>query len=247
MTKKKPKLKFKLKKKKSKYKTPEDQIIDRPIPIDPQPRTEEPKPLALAPRKPREWDPEEGDEPTERFELTMEHKTRLPIFSGPPVATDEEIRKAALTPGVHCSVCSIGIECPEFKEGDACAYKEAFKAFPSRSQESVIEAFRMLVDKNKERLLRAFHYEEQVNGGALDSNISRQVGDVLKQLETLLEMDRESKKATLKAESTQKTGILTKLFGGGSEKKALEEPKTEVVEAKAEVVNVKETVNRDGK
>lgn len=145
-------------------------------------------------------------------------KRALPVFQSSGV-TDAEIRKTGLTPGLVCDNCAIGIECPEYNAGYVCAYNPAFRAFPARSQELVLGAMRHIADKNKERAMRAYHYEEVVNGGQIDPNVTRLSETVMSQLSTLIELERESIRAELEiggeGGSEKKPGLLSRLFGGG--------------------------------
>jgi hypothetical protein len=151
------------------------------------------------------------------LKLSVTRRRALPVFTSSGV-TDAEVKKMRLTPGLMCSNCAIGTECPEYNPGYVCAYESAFSAFPSRDQTMVLAAMRAIVDKNKTRLLRSYHYEEAVNGGQLDMNVTRQSTVVIEQLNTLLELERESVRADLEVREgggEQKgPGILSRLFGG---------------------------------
>jgi hypothetical protein len=151
--------------------------------------------------------------------LSITRRRALPVFTSSGV-TDAEVRKMGRTPGLMCSNCAIGTECPEYQPSYVCAYNEQFKAFPSRDQETVIAGMKYIVDKNRERLFRAYHYEEAVNGGQLDIQVTRQSDMVLSQAHQLLEMERESVRAELElpGEGGERApGILSRLFGGGNQ------------------------------
>lgn len=161
--------------------------------------------------------------PAPEVSINLSQKRRLSVFSD-HMATDEEIKKFKLTPGVHCSICAIGTECPEFKEGYVCAYDPAFESFPARGVNEVLGLMRHLFEVNKKRLFRAIHSEEQVNGGEVMDKVDRLMGIVRAQALELIELDRESQEATITFKGTapeetrQATGgILQRLFGGSKE------------------------------
>jgi hypothetical protein len=151
--------------------------------------------------------------------LSMTHSKRraLPIFNNP--AGEREQRKLKILPGLVCSTCAIGVECTEYQEGYVCAFNDAFKAFESRNEEQVLGAMKYIVDKNKERLFRSIHYEEAVNGGALDPTVTRQSESVLSMMRELIELQRESERIELSIMEEKGPvggGILSRLFGSSS-------------------------------
>jgi len=142
----------------------------------------------------------------------------LSMFEPIPGALEESIDSIATLPRLSCNTCATGPECPEYKTGYVCAYEKAFKAFPSRDLDCVLELARYIVDRNKERLFRAMLSEQLVSGGSVDPEVTRLSEVVLKQVDHLIRLNSETVRAELSV-SENNTGLLSRLFGGFNEEK----------------------------
>ena len=134
-------------------------------------------------------------------------------------------RKLGLLPGYACSTCAIGPECPEFKEGFVCAYREAFKVFPTRDGDAVVELMAAVVSTNAERWGMATLAERVVNGGLVDPKVTSLSETVFSQSKALVDLQREMSRVSVTVRGSAGTlgagqggpGVLSKLFGGGGE------------------------------
>lgn len=160
-----------------------------------------------------------NSEPSESVSVAVETRAPLPILSGaePPAHVKKEMAKRKSLPVLGCSSCHIGQSCPEYKEGYVCAFNDAFSAFPARDVDSVLTEMAGIVSTNKGRLMRAYYAEQQVNGGALDMNVTRQSQVVMDQMNLLLALHQEQRKVTVTVHGqgvakNQGPGILSRLF-----------------------------------
>lgn len=153
-----------------------------------------------------------------KITLSEERGPVLSMFETIPGALEESLDSIAKLPRLSCNTCATGPECPEYKTGYVCAYEKAFKAFPSRDLDCVLELARYIVDKNKERLLRAMFSEQLVSGGSVDPEVTRLSEVVLKQVDHLIRLNSETVQHELSI-SENGSGILSKLFGGFNEEK----------------------------
>lgn len=153
--------------------------------------------------------PNESEAPSESVSVTMERQAPLPILSGKPPTgyVASELDKRKKLPVLGCSSCHIGQSCPEYAEGYVCAFNDAFSALKARDVESVLTEMGEIVSTNKARLLRAYFAEQQVNGGSLDMNVTRQSQVVMDQMQLLLGLHREQTRVTV---TVQGPGIVEK-------------------------------------
>lgn len=161
---------------------------------------------------------EGAQESISKITITGEKGPALSVFSPISGALEESLDNIAKLPRLSCNSCATGPECPEYKTGYVCAYEKAFKAFPSRDLDCVLELARYIVDKNKERLFRAMFSEQLVSGGCVDPEVTRLSEVVLKQVDHLIKLNRETVHAELSV-STPNEGILAKMFGSFIEEK----------------------------
>lgn len=157
-------------------------------------------------------------ETPESTTLTVEGNVHLPVVVN--VRSNIALETSRLNdavPKFACSTCTISSECPEFREGYVCAFNDAFKSFDVRSVDNVIELMRIIVNRNKERMFRAFMHEEIVSGGQLDPNVTRQSEIVLGQLQRMVELSTKTKRIGVHVvgpgASQQGGGVLSRLFG----------------------------------
>lgn len=153
-----------------------------------------------------------------KLTVSGERGPALSMFEPIPGALEESLESIATLPRLSCNTCATGPECPEYKTGYVCAYEKAFKAFPSRDLDCVLELARYIVDRNKERLFRAMLSEQLVSGGSVDPEVTRLSEVVLKQVDHLIRLNSETVRAELSV-SESNTGLLSRLFGGFNEEK----------------------------
>lgn len=208
-----------------------DEVIGDPEPVDPpnesDPELEEgAEPIEIGTRGRKRTTNElanealafiEDEEPEDKVTVVMEQRKGLPVLE----ETDKQFdlsrlkKRLKVIPEFQCSTCSIGPECPEFKEGYVCAFNKAFTSFESRSVDDVLGLMKHIVNKNTERMLRGMLSEEIVEGGQLNMNVTRQSDVVMSQARALLELQRDVNRVTVTVTGPgeQKQGILSKLFG----------------------------------
>lgn len=114
-------------------------------------------------------------------------------------------------PGLHCSICVIGPECPEYHEGMVCAFEDRFRDVPTRDINDVATLLAGIVEENVLRLRRARLMEDVLLGGEVDEKTTRLSNQVFAQAKLLGDVLRSTKKVTVEARGE---GILTRIFGG---------------------------------
>jgi hypothetical protein len=151
--------------------------------------------------------------------VTLSVKEKMPrdITQRVSEEVDREWQKVESLPKLACNNCSIGPECPGYKLGAICKLNKAFKAFPTRNADAVVEAMRYILEKNKERLFRAYYAEDQVAGGQLDMTVTKMSEVVQRQLQSFLDLSDATREVGVTVVGQEPRGILSRLFGGKEE------------------------------
>jgi hypothetical protein len=177
--------------------------------------------------------PKKPSENTVKLEMEHHSPLHLPIMQDENPRLALELAKFKGVPSTHCSVCSIGVECPEFKEEHVCAYDKNFDAFPLRDAESVYSLAIEIANTNKKRLLRAYATENLVNGGEANPATTQLSQVVLGQLQDVADLLKEKKKVTVTVSGenalSEGGGILSQLFAQKSTKDDLSSTASVVV------------------
>lgn len=114
-------------------------------------------------------------------------------------------------PSLHCSICSIGPECPEYKEGYLCAYDPRFRDCDVDTIDGVVTQMAAILQENMLRLKRSRLHEDLVLGGQISKEVTDLTSVCMTQAKALAEMQRSFRRTTVVGSSE---GILSKLFGG---------------------------------
>lgn len=160
--------------------------------------------------------------PQDSASVQVEYEQRKPkqILKELNRDVKKDRKKLKVLPGYACSTCTIGPECPEFREGFVCAYRDAFKAFDTRDVNSVIELMTEILDSNKQRWRFARVVETVANSGLPSPDTTRLSQVVMEQAKGLFELQNEVNKITIRTEvhgqmdAAKPAGILSRLFGG---------------------------------
>lgn len=158
-------------------------------------------------------------------------KRRLDIFKEPSPEMAEKIAKArGKRPGLECSTCEIGTNCPEFEDGSACAYDEEFTALGTRSKEEISAIFHEVVESNIERWKFARYAEKRIHGGAPTPEVTRLSNVVMEQISALIALNDQEESLTVEGDGED--NILASLFGGQSADAGIDlNPNPQLVEA----------------
>lgn len=129
---------------------------------------------------------------------------------------ERELAKVKTLPDVHCSVCAIGTECPEFREGYACAYDDAVSAFSVRDPNLILASMAEIVDSNQKRLRRGMLEERIINGGSPRPDITQLSTTVLQQMEMIRKHSKVVERATVTVQGEEParagTGLVAQLM-----------------------------------
>lgn len=132
--------------------------------------------------------------------------------------------------GISCNTCYIYDKCPMYKRDHECAIE--WGADKPTTSGGLLD---YLTKMQYERVKRASLYEK-VDGGVpdvgLSSEIDRLTGLVGMKIDS--ERDKLSISVTASGKSSDGGGILSKIFGGGGSKPAIEEKKAIAIEEVAE-------------
>lgn len=113
-------------------------------------------------------------------------------------------------PALHCSGCSLATECPKFREGAVCAYREEFAKVTARDANEVVEQLASIFALNIERG-RYLRLAEQISGGGVISpEVTKHMTDTFVMGAKLAELMKGKKKTTA---SMQGSGVVSRLFG----------------------------------
>lgn len=161
---------------------------------------------------------ESSDEEQEAgsVEVTATQQRRLPVLSrgGFSEARVKKLLKAV--PGLACSTCTIGPECPEFKEGYVCAFRAAFSAFNMRDADGVLAAMGSIAQRNMERLQFAYTEEAIVSGGHPDPAVTALSETVMRQGKVLVDLDREVNSVKVTVTGTGRAGSVAAVATGAA-------------------------------
>ncbi len=114
-------------------------------------------------------------------------------------------------PSLHCSICSIGPECPEYKEGYICAYDPRFRDADVNTLDDVVTQMASILQENILRLRRGRLHEDLVLGGQVNKEVTELTQVVMSQAKQLAEMQKSHRSTTVVGRSE---GILSRLFSG---------------------------------
>lgn len=113
-------------------------------------------------------------------------------------------------PTLHCSVCQIGPECPEYAEGFVCAFDKHFRNTPIQSLQDIVVQTGKVFQDNLLRLQRARLHEDLTLGGAITTDVTMLSETVVNQAQVLSNLIKNSKVVVQRAEGG---GLLKALLG----------------------------------
>lgn len=147
--------------------------------------------------------------------LTVSKRVRLNVFQPATERVRQQVQKAVgKRPPMECLRCQIGSDCPEYEEGEVCAFNEEFAALDTRNKEEVMALQHEVVNSTKERWRRQVYAEQRIGGGAPMPETSRLAKDLLEQTNMLYALDNEEQSLTISSNQSGNENILLKLFGG---------------------------------
>lgn len=147
--------------------------------------------------------------------VTVSKRVKLNVFQPATERVRKQVQKAVgKRPQMECLRCQIGSDCPEYEEGEVCAFNEEFSAFDTRNKEDVMALQHEVVNSTKERWRRQLYAEQRIGGGAPMPETSRLAKDLLEQTNMLYALDNEEASLTVSGNQNGNENILLKLFGG---------------------------------
>lgn len=162
------------------------------------------------------------------------------MLSDMKIDQDNEKKKLKVLPGYACSTCTIGPECGYFQEGYVCVYNDAFAAFPTRDADSVLALMGEIVETNKQRWRFAQIVEKISNNGLPMPDVTRLSEVVMRQAETLIELNTEVQSVTVKTEVVGRSAVQEAARGPSILQRLFSAP---VLEARKENSDVIEMMN----
>jgi len=87
----------------------------------------------------------------------------------------EDLAAILNVPGVLCDYCQANEQCPHAEQGGTCYYDEAFSGLTTRDSDNLLPVLEHFADVQVARARRAVFLEQNVTGGQLDPNVTRQI------------------------------------------------------------------------
>lgn len=189
-------------------------------PIQPQERPETPlgAPISPVPDSPH---PSEASKAVERLPALPRGRILplVPVGESVSVATTTETPISFITqkpffppntPGLHCSICAMAMECPKYQEGATCAFKASFSVTGTRDVNQVVEELGGLFSVNVERARYARLAEELTGGGVVSKDVTQHMETTFGMGVKLAELMKGRKRTTT---TVQGEGMMDRLFG----------------------------------
>lgn len=123
-------------------------------------------------------------------------------------------------PPLECSVCTINTTCPEYKEGDVCAFNETFRGLDTRSADDVEGMVHVLLKDTFERYNRAKLQERFAGGGFMDPRVTALKNDLLRTAQMVQDWRQQTQSISVEVKATGSaatkavgSGLMAKMFG----------------------------------
>jgi hypothetical protein len=123
-------------------------------------------------------------------------------------------------PPLECSVCTINSTCPEYKEGDVCAFNETFRGLDTRNADEVEGMVHVLLKDTFERYQRAKLQERFAGGGFIDPRVTAIKNDLFNMAKAVQEWRQQTQTISVEVKATGSaatkavgSGLMAKMFG----------------------------------
>jgi hypothetical protein len=110
----------------------------------------------------------------------------------------------------HCSTCAVGVLCPKYREGSACAFVEDFRNMPTRNIDDVATSLAMVIEENAARLNMGRILEQTLHGGMISKEVTELSSALANQLVALGKVMKSTKSAKVTGDGES---LLAKIFG----------------------------------
>lgn len=186
-----------------------------------------PTPSEMEPRAPITATPALGPAPS----TGQGRKKLLPILDViTPVHRLEDGSEIVGSPEVQirassarrCDTCYIKSLCPEFAEGEGCAFDIPVEL---RTKDQLVALLRGMIEMQSQRVAFA-RYAEELEGGAPSKTVSAELDRLFNLTQRLKDIQDEREFLKLSVETRGQAGILSRIFGEriGEEARALNNP-----------------------
>lgn len=144
-------------------------------------------------------------------------KVRLPLLSTVQetqyTADGTEVTRPVMrSPGVNllqCNTCHINDVCPMMTPGAECAYEIPVEI---RTTTQLAALQDTMIELQTQRVLRASMFE-QVQGGAIDQNASKEYDRLTRMINSKVEASRDSVSIKIEATGAARAGMISNIFG----------------------------------
>jgi hypothetical protein len=136
-------------------------------------------------------------------------KTVIENENGREVLKDVPIVNSQTTSLRQCNTCFVAANCPAFKENSTCAFNLPIEV---KTPEQLKAMNTALLEMQAQRV--AFmRFQEELNGGYADPNVSIEMDRYMKMLESLKKLDESKEFIQITAQRNAGQGVLSAIFG----------------------------------
>lgn len=136
-------------------------------------------------------------------------KTVIENENGREVLKDVPIVNSQTTSLRQCNTCFVAANCPAFKENNTCAFNLPIEV---KTPEQLKAMNTALLEMQAQRV--AFmRFQEELNGGYADPNVSIEMDRYMKMLESLKKLDESKEFIQITAQRNASQGVLSAIFG----------------------------------
>ena len=136
-------------------------------------------------------------------------KTVIETENGKEVLKDIPIVNSQTTSLRQCNTCFVAANCPAFKENNTCAFNLPIEV---KTPEQLKAMNTALLEMQAQRV--AFmRFQEELNGGYADPNVSIEMDRYMKMLESLKKLDESKEFIQITAQRNASQGVLSAIFG----------------------------------
>ena len=108
-----------------------------------------------------------------------------------------------------CNTCYVAANCPAFKENNSCAFSLPVEV---KTPEQLKALNMTLVEMQAQRVM-FMRFQEELNGGYADPNLSQEIDRYQKMLKNIKELDEQKEFIQITAQRNAGQGVLSAIFG----------------------------------
>lgn len=158
--------------------------------------------------------------------VRSEGRTTLPVVGfttkteveldadGNKIITERHLLKNSNVPLRQCDTCHVAATCPAFNPGAECAFELPVEI---KTKDQLSAAMSAVLEMQAQRV--AFmRFQEELNGGYSDPNVSQEMDRFFKMVESLKKVEDNREFIRFQVESRTQGGVLSALFGEQAKK-----------------------------